>query len=124
MVDQMKVVEIGADAIEAVLLDAPIQGLAFVAYPSKLMHAVVAALGRHGFIIENRYELPELKDGAPYSMPQKPFHVDGDNDICDANGWLVFCTAREVWEDRRALANGLCAQMNQNLGDSPDGEDP
>ncbi len=53
MIDQVKVVEIGADAIEAVLNDAPIQGLA---YPPKLMHAVVAALGRHGYIIEDRYE--------------------------------------------------------------------
>ena len=53
MVDQVKVIEIGADAIEAVLQDAPAAGLA---YPPKLMHAVVAALGRHGYIIEDRYE--------------------------------------------------------------------
>ncbi len=52
-IDQVKVIEIGADAIEAVLNDAPVQGLA---YPPKLMHAVVAALGRHGYIIEDRYE--------------------------------------------------------------------
>ncbi len=64
MVDQVKVVEIGADAIEAVLNDAPIQGLA---YPPKLMHAVVAALGRHGFIIEDRYadSAPDSGDAAP-----------------------------------------------------------
>ena len=52
-IDQVKVIEIGADAIEAVLLASPVQGLA---YPPKLMHAVVAALGRHGFIVEDRYE--------------------------------------------------------------------
>ena len=52
-IDQVKVIEIGADAIEEVLQAAPAAGLA---YPPKLMHAVVAALGRHGFIIEDRYE--------------------------------------------------------------------
>ena len=52
-IDQVKVIEIGADAIEEVLQDAPAAGLA---YPPKLMHAVVAALGRHGYIIEDRYE--------------------------------------------------------------------
>ena len=53
MIDQVKVIEIGADAIEEVLQAAPAAGLA---YPPKLMHAVVAALGRHGFIVEDRYE--------------------------------------------------------------------
>ncbi len=52
-IDQVKVIEIGADAIEEVLLSSAGVGLA---YPPKLMHAVVAALGRHGFIIEDRYE--------------------------------------------------------------------
>ena len=52
-IDQVKVIEIGADAIEEVLQAAPAAGLA---YPPKLMHAVVAALGRHGFIVEDRYE--------------------------------------------------------------------
>ena len=52
-IDQVKVIEIGADAIEAVLQDSPALGLA---YPPKLMHAVVATLGRHGFIIKDRYE--------------------------------------------------------------------
>ena len=52
-IDQVKVIEIGADAIEEVLLNSPGVGLA---YPPKLMHAVVAALGRHGYIIEDRYE--------------------------------------------------------------------
>ncbi len=51
-IDQVKVIEIGADAIEEVLLSSAGVGLA---YPPKLMHAVVAALGRHGFIIEDRY---------------------------------------------------------------------
>ena len=52
-IDQVKVIEIGADAIEEVLLSSAGVGLA---YPPKLMHAVVAALGRHGYIIEDRYE--------------------------------------------------------------------
>ncbi len=73
MIDQVKVIEIGADAIEAVLTDAPAQGLA---YPPKLMHAVVAALGRHGFIIEDRYE-DEGQDAkaeakTPISSPSSP----------------------------------------------------
>ena len=63
-IDQVKVIEIGADAIEEVLLNSPGVGLA---YPPKLMHAVVAALGRHGYIIEDRYEeeagpVPPLPD--------------------------------------------------------------
>ena len=57
-IDQVKVIEIGADAIEAVLQASPVTGLA---YPPKLMHAVVAALGRHGFIIEDRYEEEEAE---------------------------------------------------------------
>ncbi len=69
MVDQVKVIEIGADAIEAVLLDAPIQGLA---YPPKLMHAVVAALGRHGFIIEDRYEEDTAEPETPTPTPSSP----------------------------------------------------
>ena len=52
-IDQVKVIEIGADAIEKVFRDQPLMAMT---YPPKLMHAVVAALGRHGFIIEDRYE--------------------------------------------------------------------
>ncbi len=67
MIDQVKVIEIGADAIEAVLTDAPVQGLA---YPPKLMHAVVAALGRHGFIIEDRYEDEgQVAPASPVCLP-------------------------------------------------------
>ena len=63
-IDQVKVIEIGADAIEAVLQASPFHALA---YPPKLMHAVVAALGRHGFIIEDRYEDSEEY---PVDMPE------------------------------------------------------
>ena len=118
-IDQVKVIEIGADAIEEALQAQPY----LAAYPPKMMHVVVAALGRHGYIIEDRYEeeagpvpLPEssfIEDGAPYFLPQKPFRVDGDDDICDDNGWLVFCTAKDIWEDRKALADILCAEMNK-----------
>ena len=61
-IDQVKVIEIGADAIEEVLLNSAGVGLA---YPPKLMHAVVAALGRHGYIIEDRYEDSEGKALSP-----------------------------------------------------------
>ena len=52
-IDQVKVIEIGADAIEQVFRDQPLMAMT---YPPKLMHAVVAALGRHGYIVEDRYE--------------------------------------------------------------------
>ena len=52
-IDQVKVIEIGADAIEKVFRDQPLMAMT---YPPKLMHAVVAALGRHGYIVEDRYE--------------------------------------------------------------------
>ena len=72
-IDQVKVIEIGADAIEEVLLASPVQGLA---YPPKLMHAVVAALGRHGFIIEDRYEDSEPDSGDAAPAPDWPVPPD------------------------------------------------
>lgn len=39
---------------------------------------------------------------APYDTPVYPFHIDEDGDICDANGWLVCCPAREVWGSDKA----------------------
>ena len=53
MIDHVKVIEIGADAIEKVFRDQPLMAMT---YPPKLMQAVVEALGRHGFIVEDRYE--------------------------------------------------------------------
>ena len=70
MVDQVKVIEIGADAIEEALQAQPY----LAAYPPKLMHIVVAALGRHGFIVEDRYE--EEPDAVP-DIPDD-WEVTGD----------------------------------------------
>ena len=64
-IDQVKVIEIGADAIEAVFRDQPLMAMT---YPPKLMHAVVAALGRHGYIVEDRYE----EEPGPVPPPEFP----------------------------------------------------
>ena len=69
-IDQVKVIEIGADAIEEVFRDQPIMAMV---YPPKLMHAVVAALGRHGFIIEDRYGEDVNKSETPISSSTTAF---------------------------------------------------
>ncbi len=55
------------------------------------------------------------KKMAPYADPQKPFVVDEYGDICDANGWLVFETATDVWPDRQSLADRICANLNDEM---------
>ncbi len=94
MVDQVKVIEIGADAIEAVLLDTAGVGLA---YPPKLMHAVVAALGRHGFIIEDRYEEDTAEPETPNSAPSSPICLP-DMTMQPIPGWVREERTASDWE--------------------------
>jgi len=51
-------------------------------------------------------------DRAPYPAPQRPFCVDADGDICDANGWMIASPAYGVWPDREELARAICAALN------------
>lgn len=56
----------------------------------------------------------EFHPGGPqYREPKRPFSVDSDHDICDANGWLVCCPAYTVWPgNKRSTAVRLCAVLN------------
>ena len=50
----------------------------------------------------------------PILPPERPFYIDQDGDICDANGWLVCCPARDVWPDGdNAHAKDLLMVLNR-----------
>lgn len=56
-------------------------------------------------------------DSAPYKYPIYPFFLNEDGDICDVNGWLVCCPAKEVWGkyDDKTYAQDILKLLNKTV---------
>jgi len=48
---------------------------------------------------EAKVALEEEEAFPPYDAPVKPFYIDEDGDICDANGWLIAVMPYGIWPD-------------------------
>ena len=60
----------------------------------------------------NRQE--EEGEHPPYDTPAKPFHIDEDGDICDANGWLVAVMPYGVWPDLERHAHTVLEALSES----------